>query len=102
MTVLQGKRRSHPVADAVRIPDDRSHPNRIPPMRRTVLSTQYSVLSTLLLAATSYAADKPVPVTDAAARMTVPEGFRVTLFAGEPDVVQPIAMTFDDRGRMWV
>ena len=29
-------------------------------------------------------------------------GFRVTLFAGEPDVVQPIAMTFDDRGRMWV
>ena len=34
--------------------------------------------------------------------MTVPEGFKVTLFAGEPDVVQPIAFTFDDRGRMWV
>lgn len=34
--------------------------------------------------------------------MTVPEGFQVTLFAGEPDVVQPIAFTFDDRGRMWV
>ena len=48
------------------------------------------------------AADRPVPTKDAAARMTVPAGFNVTLFAGEPDVVQPIAMTFDDRGRMWV
>ena len=34
--------------------------------------------------------------------MTLPEGFQATLFAGEPDVVQPIAMTFDDRGRLWV
>ena len=40
---------------------------------------------------------------DAAARaMTVPPGFKVTLFAGEPDVVQPIAMAIDDRGRVWV
>jgi putative membrane-bound dehydrogenase-like protein len=34
--------------------------------------------------------------------MTLPPGFRATLFAGEPDVVQPIAFTFDDRGRLWV
>jgi hypothetical protein len=32
----------------------------------------------------------------------LPDGFRARLFAGEPDVVQPIAFTFDDRGRMWV
>jgi putative membrane-bound dehydrogenase-like protein len=38
----------------------------------------------------------------AAAAMTVPEGFSVQLFAGEPDVRQPIAMAFDDRGRLWV
>ncbi|HET6882549.1 MAG TPA: PVC-type heme-binding CxxCH protein [Pirellulales bacterium] len=38
----------------------------------------------------------------AAATMTVPEGFKVTLFAGEPDVVQPIAQAIDDRGRLWV
>src|SRR5215831_5621533 len=44
----------------------------------------------------------PVPVDQVAAKMKVPAGFRVTLFAGEPDVVQPIAFTFDDRGRMWV
>ncbi len=34
--------------------------------------------------------------------MKLPPGFKVQLFAGEPDVVQPIAFTFDDRGRMWV
>ena len=40
---------------------------------------------------------------EAAARaMDVPEGFRVSLFAGEPDVVQPIAFCLDDRGRLWV
>ncbi|MGB7345129.1 MAG: PVC-type heme-binding CxxCH protein, partial [Pirellulaceae bacterium] len=40
--------------------------------------------------------------TDAAAAMTVPEGFRVQLAAGEPMVHQPIAMTFDERGRLWI
>ena len=39
---------------------------------------------------------------EAARAMTVPPGFQVTLFAGEPDVVQPIAMAIDDRGRLWV
>ena len=34
--------------------------------------------------------------------MTVPEGFQVKLFAGEPDVHQPIAFCLDDRGRVWV
>src|SRR5262245_31460762 len=48
------------------------------------------------------AQDKPVPPKEAPGRMTLPEGFRATLFAGEPDVVQPIAFTFDDRGRLWV
>jgi len=46
--------------------------------------------------------DAPVPTSQAAGRMTLPEGFKATLFAGEPDVVQPIAFTFDDRGRLWV
>jgi putative membrane-bound dehydrogenase-like protein len=38
----------------------------------------------------------------AAAVMTVPEGFEVRLFAGEPDVHQPIGFCLDDRGRLWV
>ena len=47
-------------------------------------------------------ADRPVPLGEVAARATVPPGFAVTLAAGEPMVVQPIAMTTDDRGRLWV
>ena len=37
-----------------------------------------------------------------AAAMTVPEGFAVDLVAAEPDLHQPIALTVDDRGRLWV
>ncbi len=44
----------------------------------------------------------PAPLDQAAQRMTVPPGFHVQLFAGEPDLRQPIAFTFDDRGRLWV
>src|SRR5205807_6335202 len=43
-----------------------------------------------------------LPPEKAAQAMTVPEGFDVKLFAGEPDVMQPIAMCLDDRGRVWV
>ena len=32
----------------------------------------------------------------------VPPGFEVRLFASEPDVVNPVAMSFDERGRLWV
>jgi putative membrane-bound dehydrogenase-like protein len=32
----------------------------------------------------------------------LPPGFEATLFAGEPDVQQPIGMTMDRRGRIWV
>ena len=38
----------------------------------------------------------------AAARMTVPKGFRATLAAGEPLVHQPVAFTIDHRGRLWI
>ncbi len=38
----------------------------------------------------------------AARAMTLPPGFQVRLLAAEPDVRQPIAMAFDDRGRLWV
>src|SRR5262249_39199797 len=43
-----------------------------------------------------------LPPDKAAQVMTVPEGFSVKLFAGEPDVCQPIAMCLDERGRVWV
>ena len=47
-------------------------------------------------------ASAPVPSAEAASRMTLPESFTATLFAAEPDVVQPIAFTIDPRGRLWV
>jgi putative membrane-bound dehydrogenase-like protein len=34
--------------------------------------------------------------------MQLPTGFRAELVASEPDLVQPIAFTFDERGRIWV
>jgi putative membrane-bound dehydrogenase-like protein len=43
-----------------------------------------------------------MPADEAAGTMIVPDGFRVTLFAGEPDVQQPIGFCIDDRGRLWV
>jgi hypothetical protein len=36
------------------------------------------------------------------AQFYVPEGFRVDLVLSEPDLHQPIAFTFDERGRIWV
>ncbi|MEQ1829010.1 MAG: PVC-type heme-binding CxxCH protein, partial [Pirellula sp.] len=38
----------------------------------------------------------------AAKAMKVPEGFRVVSSASEPDVLQPIAMALDARGRVWI
>ena len=39
---------------------------------------------------------------EAARNMTLPPGFKATLFAGEPDLKQPIAFAIDHRGRLWV
>jgi putative membrane-bound dehydrogenase-like protein len=39
---------------------------------------------------------------EAIKKMTVPDGFTVELVAAEPEIVNPVAMTFDDRGRIWV
>jgi len=39
---------------------------------------------------------------ESVARMKVADGFEVKLFAAEPQVVNPIAMTVDEKGRVWV
>ncbi len=53
-----------------------------------------------------HAQDKPpgpaLSPAEAIAKMTVPEGFSVELVASEPDIVNPVAMTFDERGRIWI
>lgn len=44
-------------------------------------------------------AGKPDDITS---RMFVPEGFQVETIAREPQLRQPIAFTFDSRGRIWI
>jgi putative membrane-bound dehydrogenase-like protein len=79
--------------------------------RITLLLLGYAslLLNSLLLGAddftptnTQAAGEHPLPPAEAAGRLSVPEGFQVTLAAAEPDVRQPIAIAFDDRGRLWV
>ncbi len=68
---------------------------------RFVLMT--ALVATLSVTLNSQAmAQGPLPPKEAAASIKLPPGFKATLFAGEPDIVQPMSMTFDDRGRLWV
>jgi len=64
------------------------------------------MLCLLCLGRTAFAADEeadaPLPPEEAARTMELPPGFAATLFAGEPDVKQPIGFCIDDRGRLWV
>lgn len=39
---------------------------------------------------------------EAQRRFRLPPGFEIRLFDSEPDVVNPVAMSWDERGRLWV
>jgi putative membrane-bound dehydrogenase-like protein len=81
-------------------------------VRRALLVFSWIVSLGLLLACDARASEgdvqpggtppAPCPPAEAPGRMTVPDGFRVSLFAAEPDIVQPIAFTIDPKGRLWV
>lgn len=49
-----------------------------------------------------YKKQKALSPEKAIDRMIVPPGFRVELFASEPDIVNPISMNWDEQGRLWV
>ncbi len=75
-----------------------------PTSSNTVLLATLPVLAVtawLLLDAQSAAAQGFTP-QEAVGRMSLPEGFEVSLVASEPLVRQPVAIEFDDRGRLWV
>ena len=56
--------------------------------------TQGKALSTM---------QEPLPPSEAIKRIVTPEGFHVELFVSEPELGgKPIAMTWDERGRLWV
>jgi len=44
----------------------------------------------------------PLPPDESMKLMQVPVGFELKLFASEPDIVNPIAMSWDERGRLWI
>lgn len=44
----------------------------------------------------------PLSPEDSMKRVQVPAGFELSLYAAEPDVVNPIALTWDHRDRLWV
>lgn len=74
-----------------------------------------AVLLASLLCTTAFADDFPTPQNAgeganqlplspeaAAAGFKLPAGFKCNVFAAEPDVQNPVAMTWDNRGRLWV
>ncbi|MED5381702.1 MAG: PVC-type heme-binding CxxCH protein [Verrucomicrobiota bacterium] len=44
----------------------------------------------------------PLSPEDSMKYTQVPVGFRMELFAAEPDIINPIYMAWDERGRLWV
>ena len=81
-------------------------------------STLHILMAAILLSASLACAEEPQPFpvgpntqdakdklstpAEALASIKVPEGFKVSLFAAEPDVQQPISLTTDERGRLWI
>jgi len=45
---------------------------------------------------------RPLSPEEAALGFDVPKGFKVSVFAAEPDVMNPIAMSWDTKGRLWI
>lgn len=81
-------------------------------MRSVFLCTSFAIVFALALPCPAqeeripHAQDKPpgpaLSPAEAIAKMTVPEGFSVELVASEPDIVNPVSMTIDERGRFWI
>lgn len=45
---------------------------------------------------------KPAAPEVSARRLLVPQGFEAKLFAHEPEITKPLAMAFDEKGRLWI
>jgi putative membrane-bound dehydrogenase-like protein len=56
----------------------------------------------IALACPSFASAEDLSPEVAAKRMKLPPGFTVRPVAAEPMIRQPVSISFDDRGRMWV
>jgi putative membrane-bound dehydrogenase-like protein len=61
-------------------------------------------LGSIALASFSHASfgAKPLDPSAALEEFRLPAGYRIELVACEPQIVDPVAMSFDSRGRLWV
>ena len=84
-------------------------------MRPVVFARIFVCLAVGFVSSLAVADDFPTPINteslpddtlmtaaDAAKGFKVPEGFKVSVFASEPDVQNPIAMSWDGKGRLWI
>lgn len=75
-------------------------------VRRTVSCAAWLVAVAAWLVAVAvvapWAAGQGFPAAEAVKRMKTPLGFVARVVAAEPVVRQPVAIEFDDRGRLWV
>src|SRR5690242_19740894 len=83
----------------------RGHNGKMPTSKFFRIAGSAAIILTACISSPGFAEPEvasPLPPEEAARTMVVPEGFHVTVFAGEPDVKQPIGFCIDDRGRLWV
>lgn len=72
----------------------------IPGIASAVL--RFAVLAALLFLCSDTACVCAAPPEAALKSFKLADGFEISLVASEPDIRQPVAMQFDDRGRLWV
>ena len=71
-------------------------------MKLPVLESEEMILPGYRDHKTITSGQKPLSPADSLKLATVPIGFEVSLFASEPDIVNPIHITWDHRGRAYV
>jgi putative membrane-bound dehydrogenase-like protein len=72
-------------------------------LRTTCVSLKsLSAFLAAMLTASCGGGGPPYGPMDALKTFSLPDGFRIELVAAEPEVRDPVAMTFDDRGRIYV
>src|SRR5262245_4449881 len=66
------------------------------------IAESFSVLSAALLISCSHSSGPPYSPQSALKTFKVEPGFRIELFASEPQISDPVAMEFDEDGRIYV
>src|SRR6266850_2286800 len=110
---MRGKPQPYSTPAIADMYDRRWRPRLWHSARETLMRIRCSITILLLLAGWLFAKEStdkpyagstqpPLAPAEAQKKFAVPPGFEVRLFAAEPDVANPVAMTFDEKGRLWV